>query len=152
MEILKKREKIIFVILTVLYILLMFWLLYGQRIGKPDSGGLVLVPFQTIVGDIRTILFTDSGSRGVLLMNLVGNVVVFIPIGIILPAFFRIMRKFPVFLAAAFLIDLAIETVQYVTKLGWFDIDDILLNIPGMAIGYLVFRIIFKKLSEKRGA
>ena len=150
MEIFKKREKTVIIILTVVYVLLMFWLLYGQRIGDPDRGGMLLIPFSTIIGDINKILFTDSKVKGTLFLNLVGNVGVFMPIGAILPAYFRIMRKFPIFLAGAFLIDLAIEFMQYFTKLGWFDVDDIILNMIGMSLGFLIFMTVFKRISEKR--
>ena len=39
---------------------------------------------------------------------------------------------------------LAIETVQYITKLGVFDIDDIIMNTLGGVIGYCIYYVTAK--------
>lgn len=76
------------------------------------------------------------------IINLVGNVVVFIPLGFLLPMVFKKLKGFTrTFFASLFAI-LIIEFGQLFTGLGQFDVDDILLNIIGASIGYFVCYII----------
>ena len=65
------------------------------------------------------------------------NVVLFVPMGYLLPYvfdFFRRHIRFRVILAC-FLISLAIENIQLITKLGFYDIDDLISNTIGGALG-----------------
>jgi len=71
--------------------------------------------------------------------NLWGNTLGFIPLGIFLPLLFIRLRR-PVYtIACVFLISLGFETFQLLSMLGIFDVDDLLLNTLGGAIGYLFF-------------
>lgn len=69
-------------------------------------------------------------------MDLVGlgNVAAFIPFGILIPMLYRI--KFVRFLVGFMLVILVLETVQALTFLGSFDINDVLTNALGAAIGF----------------
>lgn len=69
--------------------------------------------------------------------NLVGNVVVFVPFGFLLPYIQERCRKFPVLLLNAFLFVIGIEVFQLFSAFGAFDVDDILLNCVGASIGWL---------------
>ena len=76
-----------------------------------------------------------------LLTNLAGNILIFAPMGILIP----IMRKkrtgvFTVTFSS-FLLSLFIETVQLVSRVGVFDVDDLFMNTIGGILGYIVFRI-----------
>ena len=66
-------------------------------------------------------------------LNLVGNVVAFIPFGMFLPWLYGRCRRFG--------LTLGIETVQLVFKVGSFDVDDILLNTLGGILGFWGYRI-----------
>ncbi|HBA68633.1 MAG TPA: VanZ family protein [Lachnospiraceae bacterium] len=72
--------------------------------------------------------------------NLVGNVVVFIPFGFLLPLIYKSARKFPVLLFNAFLFVLGIEVFQLFSAFGAFDVDDILLNCVGAVLGWAGYR------------
>lgn len=74
--------------------------------------------------------------------NLIGNVAVFIPFGILFPWANKGRRCFLRTLLVGFLFILGIETFQMCTGFGVFDIDDILLNFAGVAIGYLFYKIL----------
>ncbi len=79
--------------------------------------------------------------------NLVGNVILFVPFGILFPtAFKRLSNFFIVFFVGLFAI-FAIETSQYIWYLGTFDVDDILLNAIGLVIGY-IFWAVFSSLKK----
>lgn len=73
--------------------------------------------------------------------NLVGNVVVFIPFGFLFPYVIKWGKNFFVMLFHAFLFVLGIEVFQLFSAFGAFDVDDILLNCCGAAIGYLLYQI-----------
>ncbi|MBR5868018.1 MAG: VanZ family protein [Clostridia bacterium] len=122
------------------YILWMGWLLFGQRLGSPPPmEGYNLIPFSTIASQLA--LLTRGGSlRTFALINLVGNVILFVPAGYLIPLLFPRFRRFPPFLSVLFLSLFAIEGIQLVTGLGAFDVDDILLNLLGALMGYLLFR------------
>ncbi len=81
--------------------------------------------------------------------NLVGNVVVFIPFGFLLPwAAPEFGRWWKVFFNA-FLFVTGIEVFQLFSAFGAFDVDDILLNCAGAMLGYLVY-FVWKKWADRR--
>lgn len=71
--------------------------------------------------------------------NLVGNIVVFIPFGFLLPYVFGWGRNFFVMLLNAFLFVFGIEIFQLFSAFGAFDVDDILLNCFGAVLGYIAY-------------
>ena len=127
----------------------MVWLLYGQRLGWDTPGeyeeSLNLRPLETI----KLLLPLAWGEYGPALqrfaiVNLAGNVALFVPAGLIAPMLFRPMRRWWLFLIAAVLIVAAIESLQLALRLGSCDIDDLILNVPGMLIGFGIYKIIEK--------
>lgn len=83
----------------------------------------------------------------VTVVNLLGNVVCFMPFGFLLPTVSR-KKNFKNFLSVtlmAMLFSLGIETAQLLMKVGAFDVDDIFLNTVGGLAGY-----IFMKLTRVR--
>lgn len=107
---------------------------------------LNLVPFRTLGLQLR--LLTDFDRPWLVhhaLINLSGNVVLFIPLGIFLP---KLCQKGPrlwkVLLAVAGII-LLVEAAQVLTLLGRCDIDDLILNLIGAAIGYGLYKWIWRK-------
>lgn len=72
--------------------------------------------------------------------NLVGNVVVFVPFGFLLPYILKSCEHFLILLLNSFIFVLGIEIFQLFSAFGAFDVDDILLNCFGAVLGYLVFK------------
>ncbi|NQF16174.1 VanZ family protein [Brevibacillus sp. HB1.3] len=95
-------------------------------------------PFQTLVD---YVFHYDNYSFGTVMYNLVGNVMLFVPLGLLLPLIFMsfqsVHRVFFLTLSAS----LIIETLQLLFSLGSFDVDDLLLNALGGLIGYGIFRV-----------
>ena len=81
--------------------------------------------------------------------NLVGNVVVFIPFGFLIPYVLKRGRNFFVMLINAFLFVLGIEVFQLFSAFGAFDVDDILLNCVGAVLGYLAY-LAYEGIKKKR--
>ncbi len=71
--------------------------------------------------------------------NLVGNIVIFVPFGFLLPMVQKGGRNFFVMLLHALLFVLGIEIFQLFSGFGAFDVDDILLNCMGAIWGYLIY-------------
>ncbi len=72
------------------------------------------------------------------LINFVGNILLFIPWGFLLPLYFKSLRIFKPFIMTTLIAVLLIESIQLFTMLGSFDIEDILLNVVGAYIGFFV--------------
>lgn len=85
-----------------------------------------LTPFQTI----RFYLFAGRVSDATAFRNLVGNIVAFMPIGILVPLL-RQDLSIGFTLFVGFALSAAIELTQYFTGLGSCDIDDLILNVVG---------------------
>lgn len=81
-------------------------------------------------------------------INLVGNVVMFVPFGLLLPLTARLHPLLWTLLFAAGITTL--ELLQLVTKRGMFDVDDIILNVGGFLIGYLVLCVVRLLLYMKK--
>ena len=74
-------------------------------------------------------------------MNLAGNVLAFVPFGAILPVISRRMRGFFRVMLLGFSFSLLVECTQLVTRVGTFDVDDLMLNTLGAVLGYLFFAL-----------
>ena len=96
-----------------------------------------LRPFR--INLIPFVRLRDYAFRRDLLLNIVGNVVMFIPSGIILPTLYKRLDGFWRSLAAGAGISLCIELLQLPFSVRASDIDDLLMNTLGAALGYALF-------------
>jgi glycopeptide antibiotics resistance protein len=72
------------------------------------------------------------------IVNLVGNIAPFMPIGFLAPLVYRKMT-WQRSLVLAFATGLAMEGLEVMFRVGIFDIDDVLLNAFGVMLGYWIF-------------
>ena len=102
-----------------------------------------LIPFRSMSAQIERI------TQWWALKNLLGNIIPFIPFGFLLPVTYK---KFSSAISV-FVIGLAsilvIESFQFFTKLGNFDVDDIILNMIGIVCGYVIFLVINRLFVRK---
>ena len=77
-------------------------------------------------------------------INVFGNVIVFIPLGFFLPFLVRKLRKWYATALLCFELTFLVEIIQLITKVGVFDVDDMILNLLGGIIGYVIFCLIFR--------
>ena len=68
--------------------------------------------------------------------NLGGNLLGFVPLGILLPLLFRRFNSLFSVTALVFVVSLSYELIQLCTGLGIFDVDDLILNTAGGVIGF----------------
>ena len=93
------------------------------------------IPFRTIK------MYIDYAYKLNSVENLAGNLFVFVPLGFMLSLISEDMQKFSEVFINAFTFVLGIEVFQLFSAFGAFDVDDILLNCLGAAIGYGCYKI-----------
>ncbi|GGE67714.1 VanZ family protein [Priestia taiwanensis] len=98
-----------------------------------------LVPFQSIYAYVSG--FTNY-NLSTWMMNIVGNIVVFIPFGSLLPLLSKKYMKTKKLIMTCTLSLLVVEGLQLATMRGIFDIDDIILNMTGILIGFAMWGMI----------
>lgn len=146
-------------ILFYLYIILLFYFLFlSERYGRDrpsDELRYNLVLFQEIRRFIqyRQILGLEN-----FVVNIMGNILAFAPFGFLLPILKESYRHFLVITFLSMFFSLSIELIQLTTRVGIFDVDDILLNTVGGILGYIIFlvfngirNIIIRHRSDNRG-
>ena len=74
--------------------------------------------------------------------NVLLNVAMFVPFGILLPWIHKVFRKWYVLLGSGFGFSLVIEVFQTITNRGLFDVDDLFTNTLGAIFGYGLFMAI----------
>ena len=123
-----------------LYFILLIYVVWVIR-GESDPEIMInFTPLQTVQLYINALIH-GYAPLYVIVGNLVGNVILFIPFGIFLYTYFYEVG----FLTLLFLsvyIPFYVEVVQFLLYLAGYgtrsiDIDDVLLNMIGMIIGYL---------------
>jgi glycopeptide antibiotics resistance protein len=103
----------------------------GQHTGPPN-----LQPFRSLTSYLH-------GGPGHLIsmVNLVGNIALFIPVGFLASWIYRRMT-WPKALMLAVAVGLVIEGMEAVFRVGIFDVDDVILNALGVVIGFGIFTIV----------
>lgn len=123
----------------------------------------VFYPFFTVNGHVRPLIINlsnihpirinlipfvnilDYDSKRKAAINIIGNISMFIPTGIILPILYpRLDRFWEVLLAGAGL-SFVIEMIQLLFPGSVSDIDDLILNTAGVAIGYGIYKLVRQK-------
>ena len=141
------KQKQIWYALFVLYSIIMLWLLF-DRPGYADG-----IPYwdqvraQLNLTPLRTLrLFAgllDSGRPEYVraaVVNLFGNIIMFIPLGLLLPLAIPKLKDFWQVLLTATVAIILVELVQLFTLVGSCDIDDLILNLFGAAMGFWLFK------------
>ncbi|MBQ9044327.1 MAG: VanZ family protein [Oscillospiraceae bacterium] len=139
-----------------LYCLLMLYLLFFQHripLLSEDTYLLTLqrnlnyIPGDTILRFYRLLRYYP-GYRRAAIVNLFGNIVMFVPLGFGLPWVHAALRRFWKTLCVSALVIVCVELTQLVTLLGHCDVDDLILNLIGVAVGYALWAITLKRKEE----
>ncbi len=116
-------------------------------------------PLETVNGRVQPLLFDpgklwpprlnlvpvarlfEYASRQNMLKNVLGNVALFIPSGIVLPLLCRRVNTFGRTVAAGAGLSLGIEIVQLAFPVRASDVDDLICNVLGCAVGYGMYAL-----------
>ena len=132
----KKFLKVLFV----LYVLSLIYILFLCRINQNTIKDVNLELFSTINRYIRA-LKNNYKNKYLILMNLFGNFALFIPLGFFIRSlFYKKIKNFFEFFLTTFIIIISIEILQFIFSVGTADIDDVILNLLGATISYIIFR------------
>ncbi len=96
---------------------------------------LRLVPLETIIAQTRT-------GGWPFLINIVGNIAVLVPLGILVPAWAPRLCSIASILAVGLLTSATIELLQLGFTVRVADIDDVVLNVAGALLGYALYRLL----------
>lgn len=137
----ERRTRILGKILFGVYIIFLFYFLifsdwYG-RTGVMKEYHYNLELFREIK---RFWNYREQLGVFVTATNLLGNIVIFLPLGFFIPMASK-YRSFFTTTIYSLLLSFIVETFQLVTRVGSFDVDDLLLNTIGGVLGYIVFCI-----------
>ena len=131
----KKVLKLSQIIIFIYYVILLFNMALFARYNSIDSYNLI--PFKSIIEIIK------NGSIYSIIINIFGNLLVFVPLEYFLIELFKVKKIF-INLVISFGIILLVEIIQFVFKVGVFDIDDLILCTLGMNVYYLIYKSIKK--------
>ncbi len=82
------------------------------------------------------------------MVNLIGNIIPFIPIGLFAPLVFRSI-SWQKALVLGVVTGLTFEVMEVVFRVGIFDTDDVILNAVGVMVGYGAI-VMFKRRAQPR--
>ncbi len=165
----RKKRRVFMGLCAFVYTICMCYLLFLRRLttGKAVSmrryaeqhgyrkavrNFINLKPLQTIKHFYRSWR-SDYNRNGFNLWNYAfvnnaGNVLIFIPLGFILPYFWKAQRNPLIFLFTTTLLICGVEVAQVALLVGRCDVDDLILNTIGCVIGYgfyCIYHLIFRR-------
>lgn len=76
------------------------------------------------------------------LLNFIGNIALFIPSGIILPVLYGKLDSLMKVMGAGALLSVCVELLQLPFSVRVSDVDDLIMNVCGIFIGYMLFRLV----------
>lgn len=143
---------IVYIVVVIKVIIFKYPFEQLQAIANTWQKGVILeglgtanfVPFHTIK------MYIDYAYKLNSVENLAGNILVFVPLGFLLPMLSDECRQFYAVMLNSFAFVVGIEVFQLFSAFGAFDVDDILLNCLGAAIGYGCYRL-FCRFCRKKG-
>lgn len=130
--ILKKLYHIFIPFYTVFLLYLMF---FGFGRTQYDINIVRLKPLISTIDFVEQSILWKN-----IFMNIFGNILLFVPFGF-LGIIFPKLSDFKSLLLNFLSVIILTETLQYFSRLGVFDIDDIILNTAGVTIGFYIYKI-----------
>lgn len=131
--------KVLFIIycLVLIYILLM----PNSYRYRMSSRVINIIPFHTIIDYLIRLSQHGINTRFVI-QNFSVNLILFLPMGMSLPVIFKNkINNFWKFLITSSIIITAVEIIQFITRIGSADIDDVILNLIGACVGYFIVKL-----------
>ena len=121
---------------------------------------MLLITYLVVISEV-TFFSREPGSRTISNLRLLGtwgttlrqhsfvieNVIMFLPMGIFLPILSKRLRNLNQIFFISLAISLGIELIQFMTERGFFQLDDVVMNVLGTIIGFIFWKIgnLFRK-------
>ncbi|MCB9460229.1 MAG: VanZ family protein [Anaerolineaceae bacterium] len=141
--------KLFFILVLIAYVLLLIRLIVFKY---PDEMTLDILrnwSLDDVLRQARTANFTPFLTIRRSLMYrqfnsvnlLIYNVLAFVPLGLMLPTIIWRRWRWLLVPMIGLLVSVGLEAIQLVTTLGEADVDDVILNLSGTIMGYVLFAI-----------
>lgn len=105
-----------------------------------------LVPFNTIQsylgGHVNNLPYQ-------IIRNILGNVILFIPFAFLLPICFGKGKSLKESILYTLFLSILVEIYQFTFRVGILDIDDLMLNVFGGLLGYILYKTMVNWLQRK---
>lgn len=142
-----KSARYVIFCLLLLYSGFITWLMFfywesGSRISLDIGTSYNLIPFKNIRTFIGGYMKYGMDKGWAFLGNLLGNFFLFTPLGLGIPYLTKRLRSLSRGCLLAFLCVFTLESMQWLSGRGIWDIDDILLNVSGWVLGTVTFVIL----------
>ncbi|MCM0648928.1 VanZ family protein [Clostridium swellfunianum] len=143
----RARIKTVFLYgVFICYILLLIKILLLSRTSHSELTSINLIPFYSI----KEYIFSNSATiKKFAYGNVIGNIVIFIPLGTYL-SLLKNDKRVITNLVVIFIVSLFVEIIQGVLGIGASDIDDIILNCLGGLIGILGYKFLLFILRDEK--
>lgn len=139
------KKKYLYIILALYLILILKLIVFKYPPGVTfNFSGANFVPFKTIL-----MYLAGEPTWNVAMRNLLGNIVVFIPLGLVIAALYNKM-KWRRALFVSLLIGVMLESLQVIFRSGIMDIDDVILNSLGVFVGYLLLKLVYEVFGKRK--
>ena len=138
------------ILIGFIYIMVLIYILFSNN--RSDSGRTSMsfidnikynsnfIPFYTI-GNYIIAWIKGTINQSTILINIVANLLMFAPMGMLLPTLSIKLRKKKTFLMTMLIMLICVECIQVIFRVGGCDIDDIILNITGAYLFYKVWKL-----------
>ena len=147
-----KREKIelaIIISVSICYLLVLIKVLIVSRLAGPELLGarrsVNFIPFYSIV---QFLSGATENLRDFSSANVVGNIILFVPLGAYL-AVLRPGKGAVRTMLLVFLASVLVEAAHGIFAIGAADIDDVILNCAGGAVGLFGYKLIVRLLRRE---
>ncbi len=138
-----------------LYGAMMLWLMLarhsmdtGEEYWLQVSRNLNLQPLRTIRHQWRLLNMDRAWAVRSGVVNIYGNVIMFVPLGLFLPWVSEWLRKLWLTLLASAAMITVVEVLQLLSLRGSGDVDDLLLNLIGCTLGYFAWKLLVSKKKQ----
>ena len=134
----KGKRKIIYwlcsCVSVVVYLVILQYVTFGMRSPMVEQR-YISEPFTSY----KAVIYEGSTYW---LEQIVSNVICFLPLGVFFRQFLGSRAKWYRCMLFSFLVSFSIEWLQLETRRGWFEYDDLINNVTGALVGYVIAAII----------
>ena len=112
-----------------------------------------VVPLKSIINEISQIGLAYDGDVlfmiGLIARNVGGNILLLMPLGFLAPILWEKLKYFKRIILLGFIVSISIEFLQFLEIITGArgrvcDIDDVICNVLGISIGYLIYKLFLK--------
>ncbi len=134
--------------LLIYLLILIYWMFFGFSRTQTAPLSYNIVPFDTIK---NYFTYFHHYPFRIWVINIIGNIAVFIPFGILIPLWNKRYVN-PILFLFMFVLGITIlELLQISFRRGSFDVDDIILNTIGAFIGFIFIKLSNHKRANPHG-